>query len=333
LKLLLKDSQSQSRLNYIAERLHNTWTLLPHHHDTDPAAFQASLAQADALVAMSFSSQAGQAGHAENLKLLQIPGAGFDRVDFDAVPAQCSVCNVFEHEIPIAEYLVLCMLESLIRMQRMSQDLREGRWTDGVTCPEPIHGELFGKTVGFIGYGHIAKETAKRLEAFGVKAIACTRSPHKGGPFLDRVEGMDGLNRLLRESDFVIVTCPLTATTRGLIGAEQLARMKPGAVLANVARAQVVDEAALFAACKTSRIGGAILDVWTNYPDGSGSPTFPSEHAFQTLDNVTMTPHASGWTDGLWDRRWSAMCENLNRLANGEELHNVLRSPGGSSPS
>ena len=190
LKLLLKDSQSQSRLNYIEERLHDAWTLLPHHHDTDPVAFRASLAQADALVAMGFSSQAGDAA---KLKLLQIPGAGFDRVDFDAIPAQCSVCNVFEHEIPMAEYLILGMLESLIRMHRMSQDLREGRWTDGATCPDPIHGELFGKTVGFIGYGHIAKETARRLEAFGVKSIACTRSPDKGGPFLDRVDGMDGL--------------------------------------------------------------------------------------------------------------------------------------------
>jgi len=327
--LLLKDDQSAERLNYIEQRLDPGWHIDPWRRADGKTAYAQALANADAIVSMRFSAPAEPLSR---LRLIQIPGAGFDLVDFTAVPAQCTVCNVFEHEIPMAEYLLLGMLEMVIRMGRMSAGLHQGQWNDGGNRGNPIHGELFGKTVGFIGYGHIGQETAKRLRPFGVRAIACTRSPEKGGAHLERVAGMEELPWLLGESDFVVVACPLTESTRGLVGIEELALMKPDAVLLNVARAAVVDEGALFAACKSRRLAGAVLDVWTHYPKTPGETTFPSDQPFHTLDNVIMTPHASGWTDGLWDRRWQAMCDNLNRLVKGEQLHNVLKAPGSPAP-
>lgn len=329
MNLLLRDDQTGDRLNYIEERLGPDWRVDPWRRADGKAAYAQALAKADAVVGMKF---AGTAEPLPHLRLIQIPGAGFDLVDFSAVPPQCAVCNVFEHEIPMAEYLLLGMLEMVIRMGRMSAGLRQGQWNDGGNRGTPIHGELFGKTAGFIGYGHIGQETAKRLDSFGVRTIACTRSPGKGGAFAERVAGMDELPWLLSESDFVIVACPLTESTRGLIGATQLAMMKPQAVLLNVARSAVVDDGALFAACESGRLAGAVLDVWTHYPKAPAQTMFPSDHPFHTLDNVIMTPHASGWTDGLWDRRWQAICDNLNRLAQGQELHNVLMAPGGPPP-
>jgi phosphoglycerate dehydrogenase-like enzyme len=332
--LLLRDPQPQWRVDFIARHLTTPWTISFRGENRDQ--YADAMAQADALVAISFRSSDPPA---PRLQLLQLPGAGFERIAFDALPEACTVCNVFEHEIPIAEYLVLAMLEWQIRTARMSAGLRQGIWNDGMSVGEPIHGELFGKTVGFIGYGHIGSQTALRLRPFGVRMVACTRTPSRYDPVadgcLDYIAGLDKLDALLAESDFVVVGCPLTEATRGLIDARRLGLMRSNAVLLNVARAEVVDQAALFAACKSRRIAGAVIDVWTQYPrpgSDKSTITYPSEHPFHDLDNVVMTPHSSGWTDGLWDRRWKTICSNLDRLSNGEPLNNVLKAPGGAAP-
>ncbi len=248
-----------------------------------------------------------------SIKLLQTTGAGFDGVDLAAVPAGCPVCNVFEHEGAIAEYLILAMLEWQIGIRRLDADLRRGHWT-GWTHP---HGRLEGRRVGFIGYGHIARETAKRLVPFGVHISARTRTPEKTDVAVQDMGGMDRLDSLLQLSDFVVVACPLNAATRGLIGARELGLMKAEAVLLNVGRGPIVDEDALYQACRDKRIGGAVIDTWYHYPE-DGKDGFPSRLPFQDLDNVIMTPHASAEVEDLVPRRLQFIAENLNRLANGE---------------
>ena len=103
--------------------------------------------------------------------------------------------------------------------------------------------------------------------------------------------------------------------------------MKPGAVIINVARGALIDERALFEACRDKRIGGAVIDTWFKYPAQVDAVVEPSNLPFRELENVIMTPHASGWTEGLLPRRCKTMAGNLDRLARGEPLINVVKQP------
>jgi phosphoglycerate dehydrogenase-like enzyme len=235
------------------------------------------------------------------------------------------VCNCFEHEIGIAEYVLATMLEWSIGIRRLDDKFRQGSWA-GSYLLGPRHGEVFGKAVGILGYGHIGREVARRARAFGMRVTCCTRTP-RPDDLADEVLGRDRLPDVLASSDFVVVALPLTDDTRGLLNEAALASMRPSAVLINVARGAIVDEEALYTALKERRIAGAILDVWYRYPPRRRpEPTWPSAFPFHDLDNVLMTPHASGWTDGLLVRRNRAMATNLNRLARGEPLLNVVRA-------
>jgi phosphoglycerate dehydrogenase-like enzyme len=135
--------------------------------------------------------------------------------------------------------------------------------------------------------------------------------------------GPGTLDEVLSRADYLAITLSLTEATRGLLGERELRLMKPTAVLVNVARAEIVDEAALFRALAQRTIAGAALDVWYRYPKGPG-PTFPACHAFQELPNVLMTPHVSGWTEGMLEARAKLIAENTHRVARGEPPVNLI---------
>jgi phosphoglycerate dehydrogenase-like enzyme len=116
----------------------------------------------------------------------------------------------------------------------------------------------------------------------------------------------------------------LNAETRGLIDRRRLGLMKRSAVLINVARGEVVAEDALYEALRDRVIAGAVIDTWYVYPAAGEPDPYPSRRPFHELPNVIMTPHASGWTDKLLGRRWRVMADNLERLAAGQELRNVV---------
>jgi len=323
MRLIIKGKKADERPAAIERWLETDWTIdVWDPADTSPELAR-SLAEADAMIAMRFTADTPPT---PRLRLLQLPGAGFDQIDFDAVPPGCAVCNVFEHEIGIAEYVCVAMLEWVIGFARMDANLRLGDWRDSLFVDGPVHGELFGSTVGIVGYGHIGREVARRARAFGMRVIAATRTP-RDDDLVDEIMGLDRLNDLLGAADFVVLAVPLVPATRGLIGAAELAAMKEGGVLVNVARGAVVDEDALYAALRDRTIGGAVIDVWYRYPERPGEPVMPSRHPFQALDNVYMTPHASGWTDGLIARRARVIAANLDRFARGEPLLNLLKRP------
>jgi phosphoglycerate dehydrogenase-like enzyme len=143
-----------------------------------------------------------------------------------------------------------------------------------------------------------------------------------GDPYAT-VTGPDGVDDLLRRSDYLAVTVVLAGDTRRMIGERELALMKPTARLINVARGDVVDPAALYRALVEKRIGGAALDVWYRYPTDA-KPTFPAEQPFQDLPNVLMTPHVSGWTQGMLDERSKVIAANIARLESGKPLLNLI---------
>ena len=323
MKLLIKKTDNDGRFALLPDFLTTSWTI-----DVADSSNRDELARkildADAMVSMNWLTDMPPA---PRLRLLQLPGAGTDDIAFESVPAQAAVCNVYEHEIGIAEYILSAMLQWVIGIPRMDAALRRGQWL-GSHLSGPRHDELYGKTVGIIGYGHIGREVARRASAFGMKVLACSRTPRSADEFVERVDGMNCLPALLQESDFVVLALPLEPSTAGMIGTQQLAKMKPGAVIVNVARGALIDERALFEACRDKRIGGAVIDTWFQYPAHGDAIAEPSSLPFRELENVIMTPHASGWTEGLRPRRSKMIAGNLDRLARGEPLINVVKQPG-----
>jgi phosphoglycerate dehydrogenase-like enzyme len=184
---------------------------------------------------------------------------------------------------------------------------------------------MSGSTLGILGFGHIGKAVAARATAFDVTVHVANRgkvvSDH-----VDRSFGLDELTRFWGDLDNVVVTLPLVAETRGIVGADAFARMRPDAVLINVARGPVVDEQALYDALQNGRIGGAVIDTWYQYPAPGGGGCMPSKLPFHQLTNIVMTPHMSGWTDGTIRRRQQVMADNIRRRLRGEACVNVVRS-------
>jgi len=258
------------------------------------------------------------------LGLYQIPFTGHDWIRADQVKAGVPVCNTFEHETAIAEYILCAMLEWEIGLHRSADRFKAVGWEKRGVGGGPEHGEVRGKTLGIVGYGHIGRETAVRARAFGMRVIGTTRREKACPPELDWLGTGGDLHRLLGESDYVLVACPLNAETEGLIGADALAAMKETGVILNVGRGRIIQEAALYRALAGRRIGGAVIDVWYRYLDKDGISTRPSEFPFHKLDNIVMTPHNSGWTTEMRARRWRFVAANLDRFARGEAVENLV---------
>ena len=214
--------------------------------------------------------------------------------------------------------------------------------------PEPGHErsafrpEVCGKTVGIVGYGKIGSAIAARAASFGCTVVATVGravAPSPPPEGLAWMDGRSGLERLLAVSDFVVLACPLNEATRGLVGAAQLRCMKSTAVLINIARGGVVDEAALYQALTDRVIAGAALDVWWGWPQiGAGqrecAPYDLALHPFHTLSQVIMSNHTSGWSDEQLNRRHELIAGNLDRVARGQPLRSVvIAADGPPSPS
>ncbi|MFA5520600.1 MAG: 2-hydroxyacid dehydrogenase [Castellaniella sp.] len=252
-------------------------------------------------------------------RLLHAPSAGLDAIARDALPADCLVCNVYEHETAIAEYVTHAILQHQIFGFSGPAPMDAAHWPRAYR-ERPLHNEAAGTHVAIVGFGRIGRTTARRLRALDMKVTAVTRHRRREAG-ADATHAVSALHELLPDVDFLLLCCPLTPGTRGMIGERELAAMKPGAVLINVGRAHVVDEAALYQALRDGRLGGAVLDVWYHYP-GAEAQLAPSAFPFHTLPNVRCTPHIAAWTHGLIARRYRFIARNIQRLAAGEALEN-----------
>lgn len=283
------------------------------------------LADIDVLVTMGLTAEMARA--ARRLKLVQVAGAGVDRIDRAALPPGTLLANAYGHETGIAEYVIGAMLALTREFSRLDAALRHGdwqsQWAVGVT-PPPLWPELAGRTVGILGYGRIGQNIASRARAFDMQVCAIRRDVGQSmEDDLALLGGPDILDKVLERSDYVVVSMPASPETIGWLGEAQLRLMKPGAFLINVARAEIVDEQALYHALSRRSIAGAALDVWYRYPHEPG-PAAPATRPFHELPNVLMTPHVSGWTDGTLDARAKLIAENIRRIASGEMPLNLI---------
>src|ERR671937_53688 len=245
---------------------------------------------------------------APKLKLVQLLSAGYDRVDIEAArKANVPVANNGgANAIAVAEHTILLMLAVLKQLVRFHLDVVAGRWRPPASSESPLY-ELSGRTVGNIG-----KKVARRARGFDahvqyydIARLTEAEEDPLGVRFVL-------LNELLRTSAIVTLHVPLNDTTRGMIGARELAQMKPTAILVNTCRGPVVDEPALYDALKNKRLAGAGLDVLIEGPPAKNHPLF-------ALPNVTLTPHSAGPTWENWTARFRNGFDNIERVAAGRK--------------
>jgi len=283
------------------------------------------LSAIDVLVTMTLTAEMGRA--ATRLRLVQVPGAGLDRIDRSALPRGAKLANAYGHETGIAEYVIGAILALTREFGRLDKALRLGDWQSQWAvgaAPPPVWPELTGKTIGILGYGRIGRNVARRARAFDMAICAVRRDVgQSAGEDLALLGGPDLLDEVLRRSDFVVITVPATPETIGRIGRRELALMKPSAFLINVARAEIVDEEALYDALSRHTIAGAALDVWYRYPREPGLAA-AATRPFHELSNVLMTPHIAGWTEGTLEARAKLIAENIRRVACREAPLNLV---------
>lgn len=216
------------------------------------------------------------------------------------------------HAEPITEHVLAVMLAFARRLPVATRNQMTHRWDRASVIGE----ELWGQTVGILGLGSIGREVAARCQAFGMRVIGTKRTP-AAVPHADQVLPPDGLDDVLRVSDYLVIILPLTEQTRGLIGARELGLMKPTAYLINVARGAIVQEAALIEALRAGRLRGAGLDVFEREP-------LPQDSPLWEMERVILTPHVSGAGPDYYDRALPLFCENLRRFLIGAPLLNVV---------
>jgi len=261
---------------------------------------------------------------ASRVRLLQAATAGIDMIEVPALPRGIAVCNVFGHEPAIAEYVLATTLALTLRLFSTVNEFRAGSWAAHQPAGGSPHGEIFGKTMGIVGYGRIGREVGKRAAAFGCKVVAANRSPVTDKGDASEIYPLGELDRMLPQCDVLVVAAGLGPETHGLIDARRLALLPPTALLINIGRAAIVDEEGLYRALSGNQLGGAALDVWWRHWDPAHPDQRPSRYPFQDLPNVLMTPHCSGFTEGTAERRWGQLAANLDRFVRGEELANIV---------
>jgi phosphoglycerate dehydrogenase-like enzyme len=242
-------------------------------------------------------------------------GVGFDTVDVAACTEADVVAFITPGAVdrPVAEAVVCWMLALSHHVLTKDRVARAGRWEDR---GRHMGWELRGRTLGIVGLGRIGRALVGLLRGFGMNP------PLAYDPHVPAEAGVQlvGLDELLARSDFVSIHCPLTAQTRGLIGARELGLMRPGAVLINTARGGIVDEDALYEALRAGRIAGAAIDCFAGEP-------LSRPPRLGALDNVLLAPHSIAWTEELFRDIGRTACRGMLALSLGRRPEAGVLNP------
>jgi phosphoglycerate dehydrogenase-like enzyme len=277
------------------------------------------IAQATVYFAGAFTPALLAAG--TRLRWVQGSGAGVESLLFPEFVGRDDVLLTNArgaHRVSMPEYTLMAMLSWAHHLPALvrAQDRRE--WT------RPMPDEVYGKTLGLLGYGEIGRAVAQRATALGVRCLAYRRNPSaaEGRDLVDATYGADRLHEFLGACDFVLNSLPLTDETRGLIGEPELRAMRPSAVLIHLGRGPTVQSEPLLVALREKWIAGAFLDVFDREP-------LPPDSPFWGLDNAVITSHSSGWSVHYLERSVAIFCDNLRRFRAGEPLLNLVDKRAG----
>jgi phosphoglycerate dehydrogenase-like enzyme len=265
-----------------------------------------------------FSLRPEQLTHAHQLKWIHATAAGVAQLMYPELQNSgivvTNASGIFS--VPMAEH-TMGLLVALARNFPDSvrhQDRNHWGQQDIWDMPQQLT-ELNGKVLLIVGFGSIGKELAKRAKAFDMRIWGVTRSGRGDFSLAEKIVAAEELHNVLPDADYVVIAAPETHATKHLIGAAELARMKPTARLINVARGSLLDEAALAHALEKQKLGGAALDVTSTEPLPADSPLWKAP-------NLVITPHTSAVSDRLWDRQTALLMDLLERWFDGRELFN-----------
>lgn len=251
---------------------------------------------------------------AEKLEYFAAASAGIGHLPMETLGSEgVVVTNASGVHVPnIPEHVIGWMLSIARRLDEGIRRQRESRWQH-----YQAFGELEGSTVTVVGLGPIGDGIVERLEPFGVETIGVRYSPEKGGP-TDEVIGFEDatFQDALARTDYLVLACPLTETTRGLVDEEAFGTLPSDAVVINIGRGPIIDTDALLGALRGNKIHKAALDVTDPEP-------LPADHPLWNLEDVLITPHMSGHTDAYWERVADIVAENV-RAAEGADGYRDL---------
>jgi D-2-hydroxyacid dehydrogenase (NADP+) len=314
--LILTEVQEAMRARYKAMLLERfpqlTINVVGHHNDVGPY-----IANTDILLCFSPPMANHVVRDAPKLKWIQALGTGVDNiVDLPSLGKDVVVTNIRGiHGAPVSEATIAYMLSMARDLPRSARAQDRSVWE---RWPAQL---LVGKTVGILGVGLIAEYLAPICKQFGMTVIGISGSP-RTAPGFDRVVARKDLMKDVGAFDYLVALAPLTPETRGIIGAELLAAMKPSAYLINVARGGVVDEPALIAALASGQIAGAALDVFSQEPLPADSPLWRAK-------NVVIFSHLGGYSHGYEDRAMPTIAGNMTKFLSGnlKDMINIVRKP------
>jgi phosphoglycerate dehydrogenase-like enzyme len=301
-------------------------TEFPEHrflHSADTREAERLIVDAD--VAFSAQIYREQLAAATRLRWIHSPAAGVGGMLYPEMrERQVAITNSRGMAADtMAEHAVAVTLAMFRRLHIAVRRQLERRWAQDEIASNAPNRTICGARVLIVGLGAIGRAAAARFSVLGAHVSGIRRRPGAGGPpDVREVASPDRLRELLPAADVIIISAPQTAETRGLIGAAEMSLMKRDALLVNISRGQLVDEAALVEALHAGRIGGAALDVFEHEPLARDSPLW-------TLPNVLITPHTSGFRADHWDAATTLFAENLRRFESGQPLLNVVDKEAG----
>lgn len=302
-----------------ADVLHDDASLVFTHEMGGPERVDA-LRHASALIAWNPTAEfpAGALHEARQLGFAQLLSAGADTVDLTALPERLAVAsNTGAYARPMAEHVMAMTLSLAKHLPQHHAAMAEGRFGK-----EPPGLSMDGAACAILGFGGIGIATARLMRAYGTHVYALNRTGQSSEP-TDFIGTLDDLAEVLPLADIVIVSLPLTHATRGLIGKPELSLMKPAAILINVARGAIIDEAALYDHLRTHPEFSAGIDTWWHEPaDGEA---FRTDYPFFTLPNFIGSPHNSGIVPGALLAAARAAAENVRRFLRGEPVTGLVR--------
>lgn len=251
---------------------------------------------------------------APNLKWVQALSAGVDFLPLEEIARRGILLSNARgiHKIQMSEFALLLMLQWARRLPLIYRNQQNKRWDQNIP-----NGELYGHTLGIIGPGSIGEAIALKAKIFGMRTVGLNQSGRAAPGFDEIYSGSSGLDRILAESDYLIMLMPSTPKTKKFLSLEQFRKMKPSAYFINLARGSVVDENGLIEALQNGILAGAALDVFEEEP-------LPENSTLWSLDNVTITPHVAGATPHYIERASEIVFENIRRFLAGEPLLNAV---------